>query len=195
MFWCCWKVTGILTSKKSVGLLHRYCNYLWTETVRDLTLLKDSMKCDITLKALRAHSVICNGELLSSNLQDNFSEKKLFYCGHYMPDHFGKAQCAGCFQEDMPFSKFSNKTRFRQCCYWHIDFTGGDLNSMMTVIFDLWLWVLPEEVISLVSTNLNNQIDLGSLSWKCYFIKYSILGLFSMINIHCISWKLFWDYF
>ena len=35
----------------------------------------------------------------------------------------------------------------------------------------------------------------GSLSWKCYFIKYSILGLFSMINIHCISWKLFWAYF
>ena len=34
------------------------------------------------------------------------------------------------------------------------------------------------------------QLAQDCLSWKCYFIKYSILGLFSMINIHCISWKL-----
>ena len=35
------------------------------------------------------------------------------------------------------------------------------------------------------------SLEQGSLLWKCYFIKYSIWGLFSMINIHCISWKLF----
>ena len=35
----------------------------------------------------------------------------------------------------------------------------------------------------------------GGLSWNCYFTKYSILSLFSMLNKHSISWKLFWNYF
>ena len=78
-------------------------------------------------------------------------------------------------------------------------------NSQICVFKDTGAWVDNSninkhfEVINLLSEMHWSHFALfkyfQSLSWVVfhgsYFIKYSILGLFSIINIHCISWKLF----